>query len=94
MMKKRRNQLILSLLRKKDPYNDENVIEFRWSGVKEDKEDIALDTSMRAYKSKLMREIFQKSHWMIAVSYLMKRKIKNIFLEVISNIKIFYIKFF
>ena len=31
---------------------------------------------------------------MIAVSYLMKRKIKNIFLEVISNTKIFYINFF
>ena len=28
---------------KTDPYNDENVIEFRWSGVKEeDEEDIAL----------------------------------------------------
>ena len=31
---------------------------------------------------------------MIAISYLMKRKIKNIFLEVISNTKIFYINFF
>ena len=30
----------------------------------------------------------------IAVSYLTKRKIKKIFLEVISNTKIFYIKFF
>ena len=30
---------------------------------------------------------------MIAVSYPMKRKIKKIFLEVISNTKIFYIKF-
>ena len=27
-MKKRRNQLILSLLNKKDPYNGENAIEF------------------------------------------------------------------
>ena len=31
---------------------------------------------------------------MIAVSYLTKRKIKNIFLEVISDTKIFYIIFF
>ena len=30
---------------------------------------------------------------MIAVSYQMKRKIKKIYLEVISNTKIFYIKF-
>ena len=30
----------------------------------------------------------------MAVSYLMKRKIKNIFLEIISNTKIFYINFF
>ena len=30
---------------------------------------------------------------MIAVLYLMKRKIKKIFLELISNTKIFYIKF-
>ena len=42
MMKKRRNQLILSLLIKKtDSYNDENAINFRWSGVQED-EDITL----------------------------------------------------
>ena len=50
-------------------------------------------TSLRACKSKLMRKIFLKSNWMIVVSYLMKRKIKKIFLEVISNTKIFYIKF-
>ena len=31
---------------------------------------------------------------MIAVSYLMKRKIKKIFFEIISNTKIFYIIFF
>ena len=46
-------------------------------------------TSLRARKSKLMRKIFQKSNWMIAVSYLMKRKVKKIFLEVISKTKIF-----
>ena len=44
MIKKKRNQLILSLLRKKaDPENDEIVIDFWRSNVqKEDEEDIAL----------------------------------------------------
>ena len=42
-MKKRRNQLILSLLIKTDPYNDENAIDFRLSDVQEeDEEYIAL----------------------------------------------------
>ena len=43
-MKKRRNQLILSLLNKKQILiNDENAIDFRWSDVtEEDEEDIAL----------------------------------------------------
>ena len=37
MMKKRINQLILSLLNKKlDPYNDENAIDFKWSDVQVD----------------------------------------------------------
>ena len=35
MMNKRRNQLILGLLNKKDLYNDENAIDFRWSDVQE-----------------------------------------------------------
>ena len=35
-----------------------------------------------------------KSNWMIAVSYLMKKNIKKIFLELISNTKIFNIKFY
>ena len=49
---------------------------------------------MRAWKkSKLMRNFFQKSNFMIAVSYIMKRKIKKIFFEVISNSKIFNIIF-
>ena len=51
-------------------------------------------TSVRACKSKLMKKIIYKSNWMIVVSFLMKRKIKKIFLEVISNTKIFYIKIF
>ena len=42
-MKKRRNQLILSLLNKTEPYNDENEIDFKCSDVEEeDKEDIDL----------------------------------------------------
>ena len=58
MMKKRRNQLILSLLIKKtDPYNDENSIESKWSDVtEEDEEDIALANFIESLKkSKLMR---------------------------------------
>ena len=39
-------------------------------------------------------ENFSKNNWMIAVSYLMKRKIKKIYLEVISNTKILNIIFF
>ena len=46
-----------------------------------------------AYKSKPMRKLFKKSNLIISVSYLMKRKFKKIFLEVISHTKIFYIKF-
>ena len=50
-------------------------------------------TSLRTFKSKLTRKFFHKSNWIIAVSYLMKRKIKKIFLELISNTKNFNIKF-
>ena len=40
-MKKRRNQFILSLLNKKsDPYNDENAINFKWSNVQEEKDEV------------------------------------------------------
>ena len=41
-----------------------------------------------------MRKFLQKSNLMIAVSYIMKRKMKKIFFEVISNSKIFNINFF
>ena len=65
-MKKRRNQLILSLLIKKtDPYNDENSIESKWSDLtEEDEEDIALANFIESLKneSKLMRIFFQKSN--------------------------------
>ena len=64
-MKKRRNQLILSLLIKKtDLYNDENSIDSKWSDlIEEDEEDIALAYLIESLKkSKLMRNFFQKSN--------------------------------
>ena len=61
-MKKRRNQLILSLLRENsDPYNDENAIEFKWSGVKEeDEEDITLANFNESLQKQADEEIFSK----------------------------------
>ena len=50
---------------KTDPENNENVIDFRWSDVQEDEEDIALVNFIENYKSKLMRKKFQKNNWMI-----------------------------
>ena len=62
---------------------------------KEDEKDIALANFIESLIiSKLMRNFFQKSNKMIAVSYIVKRKIKKIFFEVISNSKIFNIIFF
>ena len=62
---------------------------------KEDEKDIALANFIESLiKSKLMRNFFQKSNKMIAVSYIVKRKIKKIFFEVISNSKFFNINFF
>ena len=51
-MKKRRNQLILSLLIKKtDPYNDENSIGSKLSDLtEEDEEDIALANFIESLK--------------------------------------------
>ena len=59
-MKKRRNQLILSLLIKKtDPYNDENVIDSKWSDLtEEDEEDIALTNFIESLKKKQTDEKF------------------------------------
>ena len=80
-MKKRRNQLILSLLIKKtNPYKDENSISFKWSDLTEEvEEDIALANFIESLKKKQTDEkfFFQKSNYMIAVSYIMKRKIKK-----------------
>ena len=53
-MKKRRNQLILSLVSKKRCWNDEITIDFKWSGVQKE-EDIALANFIENYKSKLIR---------------------------------------
>ena len=53
-------------------------------------------TSLRACKSKLMRNIFKKvTGWLFDDCGIVpnEKKIKNIFLEVISNTKIIYIKF-
>ena len=58
-MKKRMNQLILSLVNNKtDPYNDENAIDLRWSDVKW--KILLWLTWLRACKSKLMRKFFKK----------------------------------
>ena len=44
-------------------WNDENAIDFRWSGVQdEDEEDITLANFIENYKGKLMRKILQKSY--------------------------------
>ena len=93
--KKEENEpTVLSLLSVSWSWNDENAIDFKWSGVQEeDEEDIALENLFQNYKSKLMSNTFQKSNWMIVVLYLVKRKIKKNFFEVISNTKIFNIKF-
>ena len=76
------NQLILSLLIKKtNPYKDENSIGFKWSDLTEEvEEDIALANFIESLKKKQTDEkffFFQKSNYMIAVSYIMKRKIKK-----------------
>ena len=63
-MEKRRNQLILSLLIKKtDPYNDENSIDSKWSDVtEEDEEDIAMANFIKNLKKKKQTDekFFQK----------------------------------
>ena len=51
------NQLILSLVSKTGPYNDENAIDFRWSDVKW--KILLWLTWLGACKSKLMK-IFPK----------------------------------
>ena len=52
---------------KTDPYNDENAVGFKWSGVQEEEDDKILLwlTSLRTCTNKLMMKFFQKSNWMI-----------------------------
>ena len=77
-----------------DPENNENAIDFRWSVVQEeDEDDVALTNFIECLQKQVDEENFQQSNWMISISYLMKIKIKKIFLEVISNTKILYITF-
>ena len=63
-MKKRRNQLILSLLIKKtDPYNAENSIDSKWSDlIEEDEEDIALANFIESLQKQADEKFFQKSN--------------------------------
>ena len=70
-----------------------NGIDFKWSGVKVEKEDVALVNFIESLQKQTDEEIFNKSYWMIAVSYLIKRKIKKVFFEVISKTKFVYIEF-
>ena len=60
-MKKRRNQLILSLLSKKiDPYNDQNAIDSKWPDLtEEDEEDIGLANFNESLQKQVDEEIFQ-----------------------------------
>ena len=56
-MEKRRNQLILRLLIKKDPYNDEIVFDFRWSDVKDEvEEDISLANFIESLQKQVDEE--------------------------------------
>ena len=56
-MKKRRSLLILILLIKKDPYNDKNSIDSKWSDLtEEDEEDIALANFIESLKKKQTNE--------------------------------------
>ena len=58
-MKKRRSQIILSLLNKKLILNDENAIDFRWSGAQEgDEEDIALVNFIESLRKQTDEEIY------------------------------------
>ena len=57
----------IELIEKNWSWNDENAIDFRWSDVKEDKQDIALTNFIENYISKQIRKFIKKSNWMIVV---------------------------
>ena len=95
-MKKRRNQLIFSLLSKKQILKWENSIDFKWSDVTiEDEEDIALANFIENLQKQTNEETSKKvTKWLFDdCSIIPNEKIKKIFLEVISNTKIFNMKF-
>ena len=51
--------------RKKDPYNDENAIDFKWSGVQEDEEYIVFWlTSFRITKTNWWENFSKKTGWL------------------------------
>ena len=53
--------------KKADPYNDENAFKFKWSGVQEDEEDIALANFNESLKKQFDKEIFPKkvTRWLL-----------------------------
>ena len=61
MMKKEGNNWFWAYWAKTDPYNDENVIEFKWSDVTEENgEDIALANFIESLHKQADEEIFPK----------------------------------
>ena len=60
MMKKRRNNSYWAYWGKSDSYNDENAIDFRWSGVHEDEEDTALANFIENLQKQTDEKIFTK----------------------------------
>ena len=62
-MKKRRSQLILSLLIKKQNYNEENSIDSKWSDLtEEDEEDVALANFIESLKKNWWENFSKKSN--------------------------------
>ena len=97
MMKKRRSQLIFSLLAK-TLILKKSSIDFKWSVVQEeDEEYISKANFIKISKWKLKLKFSQKvTQWLFDdyELYPKKRKIKKNYFKVISNIKNFNIKFF
>ena len=86
-MKKRRKQFILSLVRKSNPENDKNDIDFRCSDEQGEDEGIAKADLIESLKRKLMK-IFILSKLLedcmiMTVSYKKRKKKLRSFFEVI-----------
>ena len=74
-------------------WNDENAIDFRWSDVKEeDEEDIPLANFIESLQKQADEEK-KMIVWWLQYHTLWKEKLKRSFFEVISNTKMFNIKF-